>query len=177
VTTADRLASPGANTATETRRRPQVRRARIAEQPLSVDEVLGAVADPEAGGTALFVGTVRLHDGGREVSRLTYQAHPSAGRVIAEVAGRVAALPYVVAVAAEHRVGPLEVGDVAVVVAVSCAHRGDAFELSRTLIDRVKHEVPIWKLQEFTDGTSEWVACAGEPTHVDGARRTPGDVV
>ena len=65
--------------------------------------------------------------------------------------------------AAEHRVGPLGIGDLAVVVAVSCAHRGDAFEAARLLIDRVKSEVPIWKWQQFADGTSEWVSCTDEP--------------
>lgn len=141
----------------------EVRLARVTDQPLSVDGVLAAVADRRAGASAVFVGTVRDHDGGREVARLSYQAHPSADRVIAEVAAAVAALPQVVAVAAEHRVGDLAIGDLAVVVAVSCAHRGDAFELARRLIDRVKHEVPIWKLQEFTDGSSEWVSCAADP--------------
>ncbi|MEO6821215.1 MAG: molybdenum cofactor biosynthesis protein MoaE [Candidatus Nanopelagicales bacterium] len=141
----------------------EVRLARVTDTALSVDGVLAAVADLSAGASAVFVGMVRDHDGGREVARLSYQAHPSAARIIAGIAAEVAALPHVVAVAAEHRTGELAIGDVAVVVAVSSAHRGEAFELTRLLIDRVKHEVPIWKLQEFTDGSSEWVACADEP--------------
>ncbi|HEY7859516.1 MAG TPA: molybdenum cofactor biosynthesis protein MoaE [Candidatus Nanopelagicales bacterium] len=141
----------------------EVRLARVTDAALSVEGVLAAVADVRAGASAVFVGAVRDHDGGREVARLSYQAHPSADRVIAAVAAEVAALPDVIAVAAEHRTGELAIGDVAVVVAVSCAHRGEAFELTRLLIDRVKHEVPIWKLQEFTDGSSEWVACGDEP--------------
>lgn len=141
----------------------EVRLAAISDQPLSVERVERAVADPRSGGTALFVGAVRSHDHGRVVTALTYEAHPSAGEAIAAVAAAVAAEPRVVAVAAEHRVGPLGIGDLAVVVAVSCAHRGDAFEAARRLIDRVKSEVPIWKWQQFADGTSEWVSCTDEP--------------
>ncbi|HET8970127.1 MAG TPA: molybdenum cofactor biosynthesis protein MoaE [Candidatus Nanopelagicales bacterium] len=137
----------------------RVRIVEITATALSVERMERAVADPRAGGTALFVGTVRDHDGGRSVRELSYQAHPSATRVMREVAASVAAGEHVVAVAAAHRVGLLEIGDLAVVVAVSCAHRGDAFEAGRALIDRIKAEVPIWKLQQFTDGDEEWVAC------------------
>lgn len=149
-----------------------VRLATIEDVPLSTERVQAAVMDPQAGGIALFVGVVRDHDHGRAVASLTYEAHPSAAAQLAQIAAEVAATPDVVAVAAQHRVGPLQVGDLAVVVAVSCAHRGDAFEAGRTLIDRIKGEVPIWKLQQFTDGTSEWVAChdsAGQDSHGTGA--------
>lgn len=142
-----------------------VRLATIEAVPLSTERVQAAVMDPRAGGIALFVGVVRDHDHGRTVASLTYEAHPTAQEQLAQVAAEVAALPDVVAVAAQHRAGPLQVGDLAVVVAVSCAHRGDAFEAGRTLIDRIKGEVPIWKLQQFTDGTSEWVACHDSAGH------------
>jgi molybdopterin synthase catalytic subunit len=138
----------------------RVRLAAISEMPLSVVAVQDAVADDQAGATAVFVGMVRDHDHGRSVAALTYEAHPSAAAEIARVAAEVAAQPGVLAVAAVHRVGPLAIGDLAVVVAVSCGHRGDAFAATRELIDRVKAEVPIWKHQTFTDGSSEWVACA-----------------
>lgn len=138
--------------------------ARVSAEPLSVERMERAVADRRAGGTALFVGTVRDHDHGQRVGALTYEAHPSATTVMAAVAAEVAAAPHVIAVAAEHRIGPLQIGDLAVVVAVSCAHRGDAFEAGRLLIDRIKSEVPIWKWQQFLDGSSEWVAATdGEP--------------
>jgi molybdopterin synthase catalytic subunit len=129
----------------------------IRDEPLSVDEVLAAVADPAAGGTTLFVGTVRDHDSDREVTELGYEAHPEALTRLREVAERVAADPTVIALAAVHRSGDLKVGDLAVVVAVAAAHRDAAFAASRMLIDELKADVPIWKHQRFADGTSEWV--------------------
>jgi molybdopterin synthase catalytic subunit len=132
----------------------------IRDEPLSVDEVLAAVADPAAGGTTLFVGSVRDHDSDREVTELGYEAHPEALTRLREVAERVAADPTVIALAAVHRSGDLKVGDLAVVVAVAAAHRGAAFAASRKLIDELKSDVPIWKHQRFADGTSEWVGSA-----------------
>jgi molybdopterin synthase catalytic subunit len=137
-----------------------IRLAEMREEPLSVDEVRAAVSDPAAGGIALFAGTVRDQDGGQRVVRLSYSAHPSAAAEIRRVAEKVAAEFGVVAVAAVHRVGDLAIGDLAVVVAVSCPHRGEAFEACRVLIDTLKHEVPIWKHQWFADGTTEWVGSA-----------------
>lgn len=129
----------------------------IRDTPLSVDEILRAVGDDAAGGTALFVGTVRNHDGGADVDELGYSCHPSAEDEMRRIAGKVVADFPVRALAAAHRVGDLRVGDLAVVVGVSCAHRGEAFEACRKLIDDIKHEVPIWKHQRFSDGTEEWV--------------------
>ncbi len=136
----------------------RVRLAELRAGPLSVDEVLAAVADPSVGGTALFVGTVRDHDGGRGVTALEYSAHPSAQEQMRAIAERAAAGSPGVLVAAVHRVGELAVGDAAVVVAASAPHRAEAFEVGRRLIDDLKHEVPIWKHQQFDDGTQEWVA-------------------
>jgi molybdopterin synthase catalytic subunit len=129
----------------------------IRDSALSVDEVRTAVADPTAGGEAVFVGAVRDHDDGRDVRRLSYSAHPTALDQLWEVARRVAETHPVIGLAAVHRVGDLQVGDLAVVVAASCAHRGDAFDACRTLIDDLKATVPIWKHQHFSDGTDEWV--------------------
>lgn len=132
----------------------------VRDTPLSLDEVFTAVGDDAAGGTALFVGTVRDHDGGTDVDKLSYSAHPNVEAELRRVAERVTDRYPVRALAAVHRVGDLAVGDLAVVVAVSCPHRGEAFEACRMLIDDLKHEVPIWKHQTFTDGTDEWVgAC------------------
>ncbi|MFF5028941.1 molybdenum cofactor biosynthesis protein MoaE [Streptomyces collinus] len=132
----------------------------VRETALSVDEVFRAVGDDAAGGIALFVGTVRNHDGGADVDALGYSCHPSAEEEMRRVAEKVVAEYPVRALAAVHRVGDLKVGDLAVVVAVSCPHRAEAFEACRRLIDDVKHEVPIWKHQTFSDGTEEWVgAC------------------
>ncbi|MBD0707483.1 MULTISPECIES: molybdenum cofactor biosynthesis protein MoaE [unclassified Streptomyces] len=132
----------------------------IRETPLSVDEVFRAVGDDAAGGTTLFVGTVRDHDGGAGVDALGYSCHPTAEAELRRVAEKVVADHPVRALAAVHRVGELRVGDIAVVVAVSCPHRAEAFAACRKLIDDLKHEVPIWKHQTFSDGTEEWVgAC------------------
>lgn len=132
----------------------------IRETPLSVDEVFRAVGDDAAGGTALFVGTVRDHDGGQDVGALGYSCHPTAVEELRRVAEKVVANFPVRGLAAVHRVGELAVGDLAVVVAVSCAHRSEAFGACRALIDDLKREVPIWKHQRFSDGTEEWVgAC------------------
>jgi molybdopterin synthase catalytic subunit len=129
----------------------------VRDQPLSVDEVLAAVSDPGAGGTCVFVGTVRDVDGGRAVTVLDYTAHPSVSAIFREVADEVASRHPVSAVAAVHRVGELKVGDVAVVVAAAAPHRGEAFDACRQLIDELKTRVPIWKHQLFDDGGEEWV--------------------
>lgn len=134
-----------------------IRLAEIRDTPLSVDEVLAAVTDPSAGGTALFVGAVRDEDHHREVSGLGYTAHPQAEDRLRVVMEKVAAECDVRALAAVHRVGDLAVGDLAVVVAAACPHRGEAFDACRMLIDDLKAEVPIWKHQVFADGGDEWV--------------------
>jgi molybdopterin synthase catalytic subunit len=120
-------------------------------------EVISAVDDPGAGGVVSFTGLVRDHDGGRAVTELEYVAHPDAEDALRKVADTVAAELPVRALAAAHRVGVLQVGDVAVVVAAAAAHRGEAFDAARRLIDDLKETVPIWKRQVFTDGTQEWV--------------------
>jgi molybdopterin synthase catalytic subunit len=132
----------------------------LRDTPLSVDEVQAAVMADEAGGIAVFAGAVRDHDHGHPVTGLTYVAHPSAEAGLRSVAETVAQKYPVQAIAAVHRVGDLRIGDLAVVVAVSGAHRGDAFDACRMLIDELKATVPIWKHQRFADGSSEWVGCA-----------------
>lgn len=136
---------------------PAVRLADIRETPLDVAEVLAALDDDASGGLTLFVGRVRDHDGGKGVTGLDYSAHPSALDRLVEVCDRVAGEYDVHGVAAVHRTGPLAVGDLAVVVATTAAHRDEAFRASRALIDTLKAEVPIWKHQVFGDGTEEWV--------------------
>jgi molybdopterin synthase catalytic subunit len=134
-----------------------VRLVGIRDLPLSVDEVLAAVADPAAGGTTVFIGTVRSSDGGRDVSSLRYEAHPDAIAVLQQVAEDVAGKHHAVAVAAVHRTGLLAIGDLAVVVAVAAPHRAEAFAAGKELIDEVKARVPIWKQQSFSDGAIAWV--------------------
>jgi len=129
----------------------------IRESPLSVDEVLGAVRHPLAGGIATFIGVVRERDHAQGVQALDYTCHPSARQVLHELAERVAAGGDVIRLAVVHRSGHLETGDIAVVVAVSAVHRASALDACRELIDTVKADVPIWKHQIFEDGSDEWV--------------------
>jgi molybdopterin synthase catalytic subunit len=141
-----------------------VRTARIAivgvtEEPLDVEAHERAVADPAAGAVVVFHGVVRDHDHGRPVRVLDYEGHPTAEAVLREVAAEIAAEPEVLAVAVSHRVGSLAVGDVAIVAAVSTAHRSAAFAACARLVDEAKARLPIWKRQVFDDATEEWVNC------------------
>jgi len=142
---------------TELDSEPTVVLSDVRDEPLSVDEVLALVQHPQCGGIALFVGVVRDHDHGAPVSALDYSAHPSVGATLREVCDEVAARHTVARLGAVHRVGHLEVGDLAVVAAVSAPHRGEAFDACRDLIDSLKSRVPIWKHQQFSDGSDEWV--------------------
>jgi len=134
----------------------------IRDTPLSLDELYAAVTDERAGGIALFVGTVRNVDEGKDVDALGYSAHPTAITRLQTVAERIATECDIVALAAVHRIGDLAIGDIAVVVAVSAAHRAQAFEACRRLIDELKTDVPVWKHQTFTGGDAVWVG-----SHVD----------
>src|SRR5690242_11268724 len=129
----------------------------LRETPLDVDEVVAALDDEGSGGLTLFVGRVRDHDHGLGVLGLEYSAHPSALDTLRQVCLEVAEQYDVRAVAAVHRVGRLAIGDVAVIVATTSAHRGTSFDASRALIDSLKATVPIWKHQQFADGSDEWV--------------------
>ncbi|GAB2932558.1 hypothetical protein GCM10027047_31120 [Rhodococcus aerolatus] len=140
--------------------------ARVVHTAVTTDELSVAgheamVADDAAGAVVSFAGVVRDHDDGRGVHALDYEAHPSAGALVAEVAADVAERSEgVIAVAVSHRVGPLVVGDVALACAVSAAHRGAAFAACALLVDEVKARLPVWKRQQFDDGTDEWVGSA-----------------
>jgi molybdopterin synthase catalytic subunit len=113
-----------------------------------------------AGAGVLFVGVVRDHDHGRSVTSLEYLAHPSAAAVLcATVQEALPSHPGVLAVHAQHRTGPLRIGESAFVVAVASAHRGAAFAACEDIVEQAKASVPIWKRQVFTDGTEEWVNC------------------
>jgi molybdopterin synthase catalytic subunit len=136
---------------------PVVRLIDIRDTPLDVTEVVASLADTAAGGLVLFVGAVRDHDQDKDVVGLDYSAHPSALERMRDVAESVAKQYDVLGVAAVHRVGKLALGDVAVVIATTAAHRGEAFDASRALIDELKSTVPIWKHQLFVDGSDEWV--------------------
>jgi molybdopterin synthase catalytic subunit len=129
----------------------------LRETPLDVAEVVATLDDDASGGLTLFIGRVRDHDSGKSVEGLDYSAHPTAMTRLAAVCDRVAEQYDVHGVAAVHRVGTLAIGDIAVIVATTASHRGEAFTASKALIDTLKSEVPIWKHQRFGDGTEEWV--------------------
>jgi molybdopterin synthase catalytic subunit len=131
----------------------------VGEAELSLREHEHAVADPRAGAVVSFQGVVRDHDHGRAVTLLEYEGHPTAEAVLREVAAEIAADPDVYAVAVSHRVGVLKTGDVALVAAVSTAHRAAAFAACARLVDEAKARLPIWKRQVFGDGAEEWVNC------------------
>lgn len=129
----------------------------LVEQPLNVRQIADRVVSPELGGVVTFVGAVRNHHAGRSVMRLEYSAYgPMAdaefGRIIAEAEARWPAR-----VAAEHRLGTLEVGEAAVVVVAAAPHRDAAFDACRYVIEELKRRVPIWKREHYTDGTAGWV--------------------
>src|SRR3712207_1512611 len=111
----------------------------VTEDVLDVQAHAAAVADRAAGAVVTFVGAVRDHDGGRPVTEIEYVGHPTAGRVLAEVAADVALRCDAEAVAVSHRLGPLAVGEAALVVAVSGVHRAEAFATASLLVDEVKH--------------------------------------
>lgn len=108
------------------------------------------------GALVVFEGVIRDHDHSVAVSSLDYQAHPDAERFLADVCASVAAEAGL-RVAAAHRVGHLEIGDVALVAVVAAPHRAEAFAACARLVDEIKSRVPIWKRQHLADGPSEWV--------------------
>ncbi|MBA8826714.1 molybdenum cofactor synthesis domain-containing protein [Saccharopolyspora lacisalsi] len=138
----------------------EVLRADVTEELVEVDALARAVQHRSAGAVVTFGGVVRDHDGGRGVREMEYVGHPSAGEVIATVADDVASrFEGVRAIAASHRVGLLDIGDVALGCAVAAEHRRAAFEACSELVDEVKRRLPVWKRQVFDDATEEWVNC------------------
>lgn len=135
-------------------------RAVVTAEPIDLQLLLATVADDGAGAVITFEGRVRDSDHGRGVASLTYEAHPDAQRVLAEVVERAAGQPGVVGAAAAHRTGDLAIGDLAFAAVVAAPHRQRAFEVLQWLVDEVKAALPVWKRQVFADGTHEWVNCA-----------------
>ncbi|ORC01712.1 hypothetical protein B1T48_10895 [Mycobacterium persicum] len=133
-------------------------RAGIETAPIDVGRYQRVVDNPAAGALVTFVGGVRDHDRGRRVVALEYSAHPIAETVLGRLAGDVAhACRGVRGVAAGHRVGRLDVGEVTLCVVVAAEHRHQAFDACSTLVEAVKRDLPVWKLQVFTDGERQWV--------------------
>ena len=135
-------------------------RAEVTETTIDPARHAAEVDRPQAGAVVTFSGVVRDHDDGRSVERIAYVAHPDAADVLSRIAQDVAARTEVEALAVSHRVGELGIGECALAVAVSAAHRAEAFAAAALLVDEVKRLLPVWKRQVFTDGTDEWVGCA-----------------
>ena len=130
----------------------------LTHNPIDPAAVLASVQSPEAGAAVLFLGTVRRHTEGRETSSLDYEGfEPMAEQKLAELEHRASERWPLVGCTVIHRLGHLELGEASVAVAVSAAHRQIAFEAGQWLIDTLKQTVPIWKRENWADGTREWV--------------------
>jgi molybdopterin synthase catalytic subunit len=134
--------------------------ARVTETIISAAELAAEVKSNSAGAVVTFSGDVRNHDKGKAVTSLNYEIHPSAQKVIEKITNEIAAKHDVENVSVAHRYGAIPIGQSAFVVAVSAAHRAPALNACEELVERVKAELPIWKYQEFSDGSSEWVNSA-----------------
>jgi molybdopterin synthase catalytic subunit len=130
----------------------------LTRDPIDYHRLTEQVRRADCGGVVLFLGTVRDLTGARVTVALDYEAYPGmAEKKMAEIEADTRARWPVGAIAMIHRLGRLEVGDVSVAVAVSCPHRAEAFAACRHAIDRLKELVPIWKKENWADGTTEWV--------------------
>jgi MoaE-MoaD fusion protein len=137
-------------------------RSLVRDTPLSVDEAIAAVRHPSAGGITIFLGVVRDHADGKPVGRLDYEAHRKlAEHDLASIVEEVTRKHEGTRVCALHRVGQLAVGDYAVVVAASAAHRDQAFVACRDTIEEIKQRANIWKKEWAPDGTAHWVNLEG----------------
>ena len=137
-----------------------IRSVEVTDRPLDLDAMHRLVSDDRVGAIVSFSGNVRNHDHGRAVASLHYEGHPSAADVLREVAADIASRFDVITLAVAHRIGPLVIGDAALVAAVGTAHRGEAYRACEALVDLTKERLPVWKHQIFDDGTDEWVNCA-----------------
>jgi len=134
---------------------------RITHGPIDVDGLVRGIASTEAGAICTFLGTARRHSEGREVNLLRYDAYPSmAEKVIEAILAEAIRRFEGVRVTAMHRLGPCPLGEASVAVAAAAPHRDAAFSACRFVIDSIKRDAPIWKQEEFTDGTA-WV---GDPS-------------
>jgi molybdopterin converting factor subunit 1 len=129
----------------------------LSDAPLRIEQVAAEVASDEAGAIATFVGTTRARSRGRDVIRLEYEAYEGMAEVEMErIADGLRARHDVLDIAIHHRVGPVEIGETSVVIAVSAAHRAAAFDACREAIDTLKHTVPLWKKELYVGG-EEWI--------------------
>ena len=134
--------------------------AAVSETPIDQGTAWDAVESDHTGAVVTFGGIVRNHDGGREVLKLSYSAHPTANARMGELVAEVASRHPGTRLWAAHRVGDLQIGDAALIAAAAAAHRGQAFDACRDLVETVKAHVPVWKEQFFADGEVQWVGSA-----------------
>ncbi len=140
--------------------------AAIVERVLDVSGLVQMVADPGAGASSVFLGTVRHANDGRPVVGIDYQAYSAmAARELQTIVGEAAQRFGTRAIAAEHRVGYLAVGDISIAIAASHERRGPAQDATRYVIEHVKRRLPVWKREHYTDGTREWVDPTRMPQH------------
>lgn len=154
----------------------------LVSEPIDIARLAAGLDDPAAGAVVTFEGRVRNHNAGQAVGYLEYQAYPAlalaTGRKILE---EEAARHGLLAVRAEHRTGPLAIGELAVWVGVASAHRGPAFDGARAVMERLKYELPIWKKETYADGRTEWVGpdnrSAETGREVEASPDGPGELV
>lgn len=133
----------------------------ITHEPILIEAFLKEKPAASCGATVHFIGTVRNHHDGKAVRRLYYECYESmADKQIAAIVDRIKHTYGVDRIQVLHRVGWLEVGDVAIVIEVSSTHRDEPFSACRVVIDEIKKKVPIWKKEVYEDGTGEWVLCS-----------------
>ena len=143
---------------------------RLSDQLLDPSTLKASLADAHAGACVTFEGWVRNHNDGRPVLALDYEAYDALAEkegacIVAEALEKFS----VTRVVCVHRTGALKIGDLAVWLGVTAAHRGAAFDACRYLIDEVKARVPVWKKEHYADGSTEWVNCATRDKHTNSA--------
>ena len=128
----------------------------ITDQPLDTGALVDSARRDTCGAVASFIGVVRNHDGGESVNAIEYSSHPSSQQILRDIAVEFKDRPGVHRIVAWHRVGRLEIGEDAMVVAVAAEHRAQAFRVVEAIVEDVKAKLPIWKKQELTDGSHNW---------------------
>lgn len=141
---------------------------RVTKEPLDLDALLAETAAPECGALVVFAGTVRLFNEGRRVTAINYSVYaPLAEKMLHDIEREALTRYDITSCRIGHRIGDLAIGDMSVIVVVRAAHRAAAFDAGRYAIDTVKHQVPIWKYEEYADGSHAYVK--GCPLHVEDA--------
>ena len=142
----------------------------IVREPIDPAHVLTLIGADQDGASLLFLGVVRDHNDGRSVGGVRYDTYEEmAAQVLAQIVEEAAGAAGTQRVAAVHRIGELEVGEVSVAIAVSSPHRAEAYEASRYIIEEIKKRLPVWKKERYSDGAEEWVE-----GRIPGAASPPG---